>query len=198
MREFKQRFHCALLVCLFALPILAQVPGEPAPPKVPRKAPEFVINVPKGRSLLLSQYRGKVVVLELLFTTCPHCQHASQMMSKLYTELGPKGLQPLGVAWNDKADLLVPDFVRTYGVNFPVGSASQMDVYKFLDLSILQRMVVPQIVIVDRAGNIRLQTDPVKGPEELANEPVMRAKIEELLKEPAHRRPAAAQRKKKS
>lgn len=198
MREFKQRFHCALLVCLFALPILAQVPGQPAPANVPRKAPEFEIKVPKGPNLLLSQFRGKVVVLELMFTTCPHCQHASQMMSKLYTELGPKGLQPLGIAWNGNAEMLVPDFVRTYGVNFPVGWANQTEVYQFLDLSLLQRMVVPQIVIIDRSGTIRVQTDPVKGPEELANEPVMRAKIEELLKEPVHRRPASVQRKKKS
>ena len=36
---------------------------------VPRPSPEFVINMPNGSQLLLSQYTGKVVVLAFLFTT---------------------------------------------------------------------------------------------------------------------------------
>jgi hypothetical protein len=40
--------------------------GEAA--TIPRRAPEFVIEGPAG-SVLLSQFRGKVVLLAFLFTT---------------------------------------------------------------------------------------------------------------------------------
>lgn len=36
---------------------------------VPRPAPEFAITMPNGSQLLLSQYAGKVVLLEFLYTT---------------------------------------------------------------------------------------------------------------------------------
>ena len=42
-----------------------------------RKAPELAFTIPSQGSKLLSQYRGKVVALEFIFTTCPHCQAAS-------------------------------------------------------------------------------------------------------------------------
>ena len=49
-----------LLFALFAIAVQA------AP--IPRPAPEFVIRRPGG-DLLLSQFRGKVIVLAFLFTT---------------------------------------------------------------------------------------------------------------------------------
>ena len=92
---------------------------------VPRPSPEFVINYPGGKQALLSKYRGKVVLLEFIFTTCPHCQATSQMISKLNTELGSKGFQPLAVAVNPMALMLVSDFVRDYHINFPVGASER-------------------------------------------------------------------------
>ena len=44
----------------------------------PRPAPELVIKSATGQEQLLSKFRGKVVAVEFLLTTCPHCQKASQ------------------------------------------------------------------------------------------------------------------------
>ena len=61
---------------------------------VPRPAPEFSVKMPKAAARNCSaSTEGKVVALEFMFTTCPHCQHASQLMSRLQTEYGPKGFQ---------------------------------------------------------------------------------------------------------
>src|SRR6202012_2082480 len=76
-----------------------------------RKAPELAYSVPGKGQQLLSQYRGKVVALEFIFTTCPHCQAASKYMTKLESELGSRGLQVIDVAVNPNADLLVENFV---------------------------------------------------------------------------------------
>ena len=79
--------------------------------QVPRPAPEFVIKLTSGQQLLLSQYRGKVVALEFLSTTCPHCQTCSALLDRLYKEYGPRGFQPLGVAFNEMAGMLVPQLI---------------------------------------------------------------------------------------
>lgn len=122
--------------------------------QVPRPAPEFVIMKADGTQELLSKYRGKVVVMEILLTTCPHCQSTSQILSRLHTELGPKGFQPLGVAIDPMAKLAVPDFIQRFGVNYPVGYAERDPVINFLQHPPMMRMLVPQLVIIDRNGVI--------------------------------------------
>src|ERR1700688_2163685 len=93
-------------------PLMALAVSALAMPPVPRKAPELTIVEPSGKQTLLSSFKGKVVVIEFLYTTCPHCQAASQVFTKLQRELGPRGFQAVGVAFNDNAQMLVPQFVQ--------------------------------------------------------------------------------------
>jgi peroxiredoxin len=165
-----------LYFSLVALPLIAA--------EVPRKAPEFAAQNPAGGQILLSQYKGKVVVLEFAFTTCPHCQASARLLSQLYKEYGPKGFQPLAVAFNDMANMLVPDFVKNNNVTFPVGSSPRDQVLNFLQLSPDERLSVPQIVIIDRKGMIRQQSQASMD-EKTATEANLRTQIESLLKEPA-------------
>jgi peroxiredoxin len=151
---------------------------------VPRPAPEFSVKMPNGGQILLSKYRGKVLAVEFLFTTCPHCQHASQLMSQLQTEYGPKGFQAIGVAFNDMSQMLVTDFVRDFKVNYPVGFSARDSVHAFLQNDPNNALHVPQIVFIDRKGVIRHQSLP-RGDANTATETFMRKTIEGLLKEPA-------------
>ncbi len=156
--------------------------------EVPRPAPEFVIKLPGGDQLLLSSFRGKVVALEFLLTTCPHCKVCSSIMNKLYKEYGAKGFQPLGVAFNPMAGMLVPDYMREMQLAFPVGVSEREPVYAFLQASPIERMLVPQMVFVDRKGFIRAQ-HAGDSPFFQDEEKNMRAQIETLLKEGAAARP---------
>jgi peroxiredoxin len=149
---------------------------------VPRPAPEFVIRMVNGQQVLLSQFRGKVVALEFLHTTCPHCQACSGVMEKMYKEFGGKGFQPLGVAFNDFAHMLVPDYVSQLSLTFPVGTGGRDEVLTFLQQPVMERFYVPQLVFLDRKGVIRAQYPG--GDKFFENEEVnMRAQIESLLKE---------------
>lgn len=175
----------AVPALLFSLAIAAL-----AQPPLPRKSPEFTIEQPSGKKALLSSYKGKVVVLEFLYTTCPHCQHESEQLTKLYHEFAPKGVQMLGVAFNDNAAVLVNPFVQQFGVAYPVGFSSPDAVLAFLGFSLMDRYVVPQLVVIDRKGMIRAQSGP-QGDPNLQDEGYMRNLINQVLKEPvgtsAHR-----------
>ena len=156
-----------------------------------RKAPELAFNVPGQGQRLLSQYRGKVVALEFILTTCPHCQAASHMMTKFQDEYGPRGLQVLDVAINaldenrspTDADALVEGFRHNFQVGFPVGWIPRDQMMAFMGFSLADRMVVPQLVLIDRKGYIHYQTPAGSNDqwEQLMKEDTIKQHIEELL-----------------
>lgn len=147
-----------------------------------RKAPELSFTIPGKGPQLLSQYRGKVVALSFIFTTCPHCQAASKVMTKFQQEFGARGLQVLDVAVNQNADLLVENFRKDYQVGFPVGWIPQDQMVAFMGFS-SARFVVPQLVLIDRKGMIHYQTPALEDEnwDKLMKEEVIREHIDELL-----------------
>lgn len=156
----------------------------------PYPAPDFVVNLPEGKTMHLSSLKGKVVVVECLFTTCPHCQHASQVFTQLYKEYGSRGFQPIGVAFNDELfakettpATIVNEFIQKFNVAYPVGWSDRERVLSFLGISAFDRFVVPQIVWIDRRGMVRSKTTPNGTDTEHYNETFWRQEIEALTKE---------------
>ena len=148
----------------------------------PRKAPELAFTVPGQGQKLLSQYRGKVVALEFIFTTCPHCQAWSRTMTKFQQELGPEGFQAIDVAINDNADLLVENFAKEFQTNFPVGWTLRDQMLAFMGFN-TPYYVVPQMALIDRKGFIHYQTPQTEsdGWDKLMKEEVVHQHIKELL-----------------
>jgi|SRR5579872_7254720 len=171
----------ALLIMAAAL-ALAVDPAQSLP--VLRPSPEFKIRLVDGSQISLSSFRGKVVALLFVFTTCPHCQHASEVFTRLSAEYGSRGFQPLDVAFNTMANLYVRDFIKDHGVSYPVGFDTPENVLGYLGYSIMDRYVVPQIVWIDRKGNIRAQTPPMGNDDKMYQESYWRSMIETLTKEP--------------
>lgn len=79
-----------------------------------RKSPELAFSVGGQGEKLLSQYRGKVVALEFILTTCPHCQAASKVMTAMQERFANRGFQALDVAIDPNADLRVEGFSKDY------------------------------------------------------------------------------------
>ncbi|HYP08962.1 MAG TPA: TlpA disulfide reductase family protein [Bryobacteraceae bacterium] len=174
---------------------------------IPRQAPEYVINVPGRGQELLSKHKGKVVVLEFLMTTCPHCQDSAKVLSKLQREFGSK-MQVLGVAINPNPD--VAGFTRQYATDFLVGSNTRETAMGFLQHSIMApNFYVPQMVFIDKKGVIRAQYGGTDNFLNAAQEMNIRNMINRLLAEPggavapakskpAAKKPAAAAKKEQS
>ncbi|MFM2124241.1 MAG: hypothetical protein RL328_692 [Acidobacteriota bacterium] len=157
---------------------------------VPRPAPEFKIHEPSGKDTMLSSLKGKVVVVQFLFTWCPHCQATAQWLSKLKAELGPKGLEVVGVAFNEEQMMTPNDAANKADMakfsefaKFPVGMSKKTPVLSFLGLSVMDGYGVPQLVVIDKKGVIQAQTKPRPAKGEIVEEPVMRALVTKLLAE---------------
>ena len=140
---------------ILAMMTLAAIAAAAA--EVPRKTPEFVIQMLDGKDQLLSKYRGKMVVIEFFSPTCPHCQKTVQVLQKLFMELGPKGFQPIAIAAGVDHKPLVPQFIKQFGLTFPVGYGDRELEIAYLQLPGLQSFMVPQIVFIDKQGIIREQ-----------------------------------------
>jgi peroxiredoxin len=166
--------------------------------EIPRPTLDYVITLPNGQQTSVSKYKGKVIAVEFLLTTCPHCQKTSKALTKAAAEFGAKGFQPLGVAINP--DPNVPDFIKEFGVTYPVGTGSRDAVYGFLQHSLMSpNLMMPQLVFIDRNGMVRAQYDGTSDffKDEDKNIKVM---IEKLLAEPAGKtssgpKPAAPKKK---
>ena len=184
------RLACAaLLLCTASIGLNAATAKVETPqtevPKVLRKSPEFVVKFTDGHQMLLSSLKGKVVALLMVHTTCPHCQHTSQVFTQLYKEYGPRGFQPVDAAFNTMANMYVNDFVKNFNIGYPVGYSTPEEVMAYLNFNVMERYSVPQIVWIDRQGNIRSQTRPSEEDPKYYQEAYWRGMIETLLKEPA-------------
>ncbi|HXE12686.1 MAG TPA: TlpA disulfide reductase family protein [Bryobacteraceae bacterium] len=156
-----------------------------------KKAPELAFDIPGKGQHLLSQYRGKVVALEIIETTCPHCQAASHVMTRLQKEFASQGFQALDVAINPNADLLVDGFVKDQQAGFPVGWTTFQQAQAFLGLKPTERFVVPQVCLINPRGYIEYQTPPL-GDDDIRKEDVLRQHVVAML---AASKKAAAKRR---
>jgi peroxiredoxin len=149
---------------------------------LPRPAIWKSYPAPDGQKIDLAAYKGKVIALEFLLTTCPSCQRCAQTVQRMYNEFGPKGFQAVGLAVNPNANVLVPKFAADYGIAFPIGWATEPEYREYLEMSVMTRATFPQLLFIDKKGMIRAQfsgSDPFFHEEDKS----MRAQISSLLSE---------------
>jgi thiol-disulfide isomerase/thioredoxin len=86
----------------------------------PTAAPDFTLESLNGKSLRLSDLRGKAVLLNFWATWCAPCKIEMPWFVELQSEYGPKGLQIVGVAMDDSSKEDIAKFAQDMGVNYPV------------------------------------------------------------------------------
>src|SRR5579883_2661152 len=120
---------------------------------LPRKAPDFTIQMNGAKPLQLSQYKGKSVVLAFILTTCTHCQKAVKCLTADAPQYAPRGLQVLAAAVERDAADHVPEFQRIFKPAFPVGYSTDSDgVLRFMQHPANMVPHMPLIAFIDRAG----------------------------------------------
>jgi peroxiredoxin len=161
-----------VFVCL-----LASIQGA----STPRPLADVTVPMADGKKVRLNQYRGKVMVVALVSTTCDHCISSLQTLSALQKEYGPRGFQAIGIAANDGAQDSLVDFIRLQ-ITFPVGYLDHNGTMQVFDFKPDDHPFVPMYLFVDKKGTVRFQ---YAGKDEFfkAEEKNTRILIEALLKQ---------------
>jgi thiol-disulfide isomerase/thioredoxin len=91
-------------------------------------APDIPMQQLDGAPLRLSDYRGKVILLDFWATWCTPCREEIPRFVQWQTAYGVHGLQVIGVAMDDNA-LDAQKFRREFNINYPIvaGSAKLAD-----------------------------------------------------------------------
>jgi len=80
-------------------------PGRRAAgPQVGEVAPEWQTVDPEGKKHKLSDYRGKVVVMDFWATWCPPCRQAMPGLQRLHEQYKDQGLVVLGMNYGERAN----------------------------------------------------------------------------------------------
>jgi thiol-disulfide isomerase/thioredoxin len=145
---------------------LAVVAGnEPAMQAVSR----VDISTPDGGAFKLTDWRGKVMVIDFWGTFCPPCVRQAPRLAELYTRYREQGLEIVGLSLDKKEDNEeVKDFIKRVGINYTVGYADQRISAAFLSGTEDDSGAppIPQLFVFARDGRLvehLVGEDPERG-----------------------------------
>jgi len=162
---------------------------------VPRKSPELTIHMAGGKDLRLSQYRGKVCVVALFSTACPHCQTLTGTLNEIQKEYKPRGVQIMAAAFNEDAKDSVAGFVAQFHAAFPMGWLTRAEALTYLGIPIsVNSGYVPKLLFIDRAGIVREEHLQLKPEDDYFGraQSTIRATLDSVLNTERHKKTAVA------
>lgn len=168
------KFAAAILLAL-SLPVFAQ--------QMPfgRRAPGFsMLDVIKLQQHDLQDYRGKVVLIDIMRTNCPHCQELTKALEEVKAKYGDK-IQILSVVNPPDNQTTVKQYIAAYKVTSPVLFDCGQMAASYLQIGPKNPSAsVPHLFVIDKGGMIRTEITEASGGGLTAKN--VAAAIEPLLK----------------
>jgi thiol-disulfide isomerase/thioredoxin len=154
-----------------ALLILLVVP-PPAASGQTTAAPRLALKDLRGRVHRLSDYRGRVVLLNFWATWCPPCRAEVPDLVRWQREYADEGLQVIGVTYPPTRRAEVRRFVRRFRVNYPVLLGGRKTKALFD-----RGETLPFTVVIGRDGRVLELIEGILLPEEFEEKikPLLRA-----------------------
>jgi glutathione peroxidase-family protein len=124
-----------------------------ARPPLPAVALETEMKGVNGESIKLSNYSGKVLLVNLWATWCGPCRNEIPELVRLHKEYQSRGVEMVGLTTEDPIQSAesVQEFVRVFKMDYQVGWAPRE-----VAIALMQgRGSIPQSLIVTRDGRIR-------------------------------------------
>jgi cytochrome c biogenesis protein CcmG/thiol:disulfide interchange protein DsbE len=121
-----------------------------------RPAPSFALPGLSGGTVRLSDYQGKVVLVNFWYTGCAPCREETPALQAAYKKLAGQGLEIVGVNVrpNERSgaagDADIRQFVDQYGLTYPIALDTESEIDRAF-----QVYVLPTSFFIDQSGNIR-------------------------------------------
>jgi thiol-disulfide isomerase/thioredoxin len=132
------------LTCLEMASALAQEASSARTP-----APDWKLTDLNGKRVSLSDFHGKVVILDFWATWCVPCRIEIPHFVELQKDYGAKGLAIIGVSLDGQGPDVVKKFVKQLKVNYPIviGNEKVAEAYGGI-------VAIPMTFVIDRQGRI--------------------------------------------
>ncbi len=85
-----------------------------------RQAPNFALSTPDGKIVHLTDYRGKVVLLNFFGDTCEPCLEESPWLVEIQKHDKTKGLEIIGIEMYGASDDAIATYAKHFGTNYTV------------------------------------------------------------------------------
>jgi peroxiredoxin/outer membrane lipoprotein-sorting protein len=114
-----------------------------------KNAMDFELKDIQGAQVRLSDYRGKIVLLDFWATWCPPCRKELPSIEKLHREFAGKDVVVLGI--NDEDSGTVKGFLKKNEYTLPTLMDSKKNVHRMYGAR-----AIPTVIVIDRNGVIRV------------------------------------------
>ena len=94
--------------------------GAPRADVEDKVAPDFALQSINGKTVRLSDFRGKAVLLNFWATYCAPCRIEMPWFVELQDRYAAEGLKVVGVAMDDASPDDIEKFASELGVNYPI------------------------------------------------------------------------------
>jgi len=114
-----------------------------------KAAPDFSLkDVLQGKEFSLSQFKGKVVMINFFSFFCGPCRDEMPDLNKINNELKGRGLVTLGIALSSDPTQ-IRFLVKQLGLEYPVLTGTDKVSEDYGSVTVL-----PTTVLIDKSGNI--------------------------------------------
>jgi peroxiredoxin len=121
----------------------------PRPEKDRKPAPDFSTKDANGQTLKLSDYKGKVVLLNFWATWCGPCKIEIPWFVEFEREFKDRGFAVLGIAMDEEGWEVVKPYIEERRVNYRVAIGSEEMAVSYGGVDSL-----PTTFVIDREGRI--------------------------------------------
>src|SRR5215471_19664868 len=136
-------------LCLLGLYLASRRTAQRAQPSASGNlAADFTVTDLDGKKLSLSDYKGKVVLLDFWATWCAPCREEIPHFVEMQQKLGPQGFQVIGISMDDEAKP-VKEFYQQYRINYPLAVGDDKLAQSFGGV-----LGLPVNFLIDREGRI--------------------------------------------
>jgi len=135
---------CGALVCAVGLLAAAET--------APRRAPGFALPDSKMEIHDLADYRGKLVILEFIQTSCPHCASFAPVLNEVQQKYGERVAILAVVNSSQDNQSTVAQYVSGHNAHYPILFDAGQMAFSYFRTTTFDN---PHIYLIDADGIIR-------------------------------------------